>query len=159
MHGHSQQAGHKLPEEQPDSITVTVGSGSGNITVTPSNGCGTGTARTLAVTPTALATQPSAVSGATGPCIGASVIYSVTNVAGMTYNWTLPSGWIKTAGGTTNSITVTVGSTSGTISVTATNSCNTSSAQTLSVSPLARTSTTKYHYRKHICMPGNFAKL
>lgn len=76
---------------------------------------------------------PSAINGETNPCHGASKSYSVTNVDGVTYNWTLPEGWTKTAGGNSNAITVTVGSTSGTISVTATTSCGTSSARELSV--------------------------
>ena len=60
----------------------------------------------------------------------------LTNVAGMTYNWTLPANWVKTAGGTTNEITVTVGGVDddGDISVTATNDYGTSIARTLTVS-------------------------
>jgi trimeric autotransporter adhesin len=119
------------------SITVTVGSGSGNIQVTPANAC-YGTARTLAVAPITTPAQPSTITGTTTPCIGGTfVAYSVTNVAGVTYNWTFPSGWTQTGGTNTNSITVTVGNTSGNISVTATNSCGTSTARTLAVVPTA----------------------
>ncbi|HPS82786.1 MAG TPA: T9SS type A sorting domain-containing protein, partial [Bacteroidales bacterium] len=49
------------------------------------------------------------------------------------YTWTLPSGWIQTAGGTSNSITVTTGSTGGSVSVAPYNSCGIGSAQTLTV--------------------------
>jgi trimeric autotransporter adhesin len=121
-----------------NSITVTVGSGTGNITVTPSNGCGNGTARTLSTTVNTVPSQPSTVTGSTTPCQGSSQTYSVTNVSGVTYNWTLPSGWTQTAGGTTNSITVTVGSGSGDITVTPSNGCGNGTARTLSkiISPL-----------------------
>jgi hypothetical protein len=53
----------------------------------------------------------------------------------MTYNWTLPANWVKTAGGTTNEITVTVGGVDddGDISVTATDAYGTSIARTLTV--------------------------
>lgn len=120
-----------------NSVTVTVGSGSGNISVQPSNLCGNGTARTLAVAPIAIPSQPSAITGSTGPCIGGSVNYSVTNVAGVTYNWNFPSGWIQTAGGTTNSVTVTVTGTAGNISVMPSNSCGNGTAQTLAVTPVS----------------------
>ncbi|WP_372745507.1 GEVED domain-containing protein [Lutibacter sp.] len=117
-----------------NSITVTVGSGSGNITVTPSNGICTGTLRTLAVTPSTVPAQPSTITGNTSVCQGTTgVTYSVTNVSGVTYNWVLPSGWTKTAGGTTNSIIVTAGTTGGTITVTPSNACGSGTARTLAV--------------------------
>ena len=94
-----------------NSITVTVGAGIGNITVTPSNACGNGTAQTLAVTNTTVPAQPSTITGVISPCVGSSRGYSVTNVAGVTYTSVFPAGWTKTGGGTTNSITVTVGQT------------------------------------------------
>lgn len=77
---------------------------------------------------------PSKITGQFSVCPSATgFTYSVENVVGMTYNWTLPSGWIKTAGGNTNAITVTAGNTGGVISVTATNTCGTSQAATLNV--------------------------
>jgi len=77
---------------------------------------------------------PSKITGQFSVCPSATgLTYSVENVSGMTYNWTLPSGWTKTAGGNTNSITVTAGSSGGVISVTATNTCGTSQAATLNV--------------------------
>ncbi len=77
---------------------------------------------------------PSAIIGSSNVCASASnLTYSVTNVSGNTYNWTLPSGWSQSAGGTTNSITLTAGSAGGILSVTATNSCGTSSASTISI--------------------------
>jgi hypothetical protein len=116
-----------------NSITVTVGASSGNVTVTPSNACGNGTARNLAVTVNTVPNQPSTISGSTTPCQGSSQVYSVTNVAGVTYNWSFPAGWTQTAGGTTNSITVTVGASSGNVTVTPSNACGNGTARNLAV--------------------------
>ncbi len=113
-----------------NSVTVTVGSGSGNITVTPSNPC-VGPVRTLAVTPTSVPAQPSTITGSASPCVGTSQTYSVTNASGTNYAWTFPSGWTQTAGGTTNSVTVTTNGTSGTISVTPSNGCGIGTSRTL----------------------------
>jgi hypothetical protein len=113
-----------------NSITVTVGANSGNVSVTPSNPC-VGTARTLAVTATTSPAQPSTITGNASPCSSTSQIYSVTNVPGTTYFWTFPAGWSQTAGGTTNSITVTTSGTSGAITVSPSNSCGNGTAQTL----------------------------
>ncbi len=106
-----------------NSITVTVGSGSGNVQVTPSNSCGNGSPQTLAVTSSDVPAPPSSISGNTNVCEGGSETYFVNNVPGVSYNWTFPTGWVQTAGGTTNSITVTIGSGSGNIQVTPSNSC------------------------------------
>jgi hypothetical protein len=64
---------------------------------------------------------PSLISGNISPSLGSTQTYSVVNEPGLSYNWVLPSGWIQTGGGTSNSITVTVGSLTGTISVTPNN--------------------------------------
>ena len=77
--------------------------------------------------------QPSAVSGDAAPCIGSSQTYSVTNVPGTTYNWTFPAGWTQTGGGTTNSITVTVGSVAGNVQVTPSNFCGDGTPSSLAV--------------------------
>nr|WP_315182432.1 LamG-like jellyroll fold domain-containing protein [uncultured Flavobacterium sp.] len=120
-----------------NSITVTTNGTSGTVSVTPSNTCGNGTIRTLAVIPTTVPAQPSAITGVTAACTLSTQVYSVTNVPGTTYTWTLPLGWTKTAGGTTNSITVTAGLTGGTITVTPSNACGNGTAQTLAVSTIA----------------------
>jgi hypothetical protein len=77
--------------------------------------------------------QPSVITGNVSPCNGSSQVYSVTNVAGLTYTWTFPAGWSQTAGGTTNTITVTAGVTSGNITVTPSNSCGSGSPRSLAV--------------------------
>jgi len=116
-----------------NSITATVGSTSGNISVTPSNSCGNGTPSTLAVMVNALPTQPSTIAGNANPCQANSQVYSVTNVTGISYTWTVPSTWTITAGQGTNSITATVGSASGNITVTPSNSCGNGTPRTLAV--------------------------
>ena len=114
---------------------------SGDITRTGGTGVINGLGSTITLTNTltstllTVPTQPSAISGNTAPCFGTSQTYSVTNVAGTTYNWVFPSGWSQTAGGTTNSVTVTTNGTSGTITVTPSNTCGSGTAQTLAVIP------------------------
>lgn len=74
---------------------------------------------------------PGAISGNTTVCTGSNPSYSVTNDPTATsYSWSLPGSWTGTS--TTNIISPIPG-TSGIFSVTATNTCGTSSAQTLSV--------------------------
>ncbi|MCX6303702.1 MAG: T9SS type A sorting domain-containing protein [Bacteroidetes bacterium] len=78
---------------------------------------------------------PGAINGSTAPCIGSSQTYSVPNVPGVTYTWQFPAGWAITAGGITNSVTVTVGSTAGVVLVTPTNGWGSGPAQYMIVFP------------------------
>jgi hypothetical protein len=83
---------------------------------------------------------PSAITGNTTSAsitAGGTQTYSVTKIAGLTYNWTLPTGWAITTGALTNSITVSPSCQTGTISVTASNSCGTSAAVTLTITSVA----------------------
>lgn len=75
------------------------------------------------------AAQPSAISGVPNPCEFDLETYSVTNVVGVSYAWTLPATWTGTS--TTNTINATVGASNGTIQVTANNVCGASTASTL----------------------------
>ncbi|MCK9613695.1 MAG: gliding motility-associated C-terminal domain-containing protein, partial [Bacteroidales bacterium] len=77
--------------------------------------------------------QPSTITGNTPVCQGSSQTYSVTNVAGVTYTWTFPTGWVQTDGGNTNSVTVTVGSGSGNVQVTPSNVCGDGTTRTKAV--------------------------
>ncbi|MFZ4707361.1 MAG: VPS10 domain-containing protein, partial [Bacteroidales bacterium] len=79
--------------------------------------------------------QPTAITGSAAPCIGSSQTYSVTNVYGVTYSWMFPAGWVVTAGGTTHSVTVTVGATPGIVLVTPTNMFGSGSPQFVMVTP------------------------
>ncbi len=91
--------------------------------------------------PTLAPGQPSAISGATALCNGATQTYSVTNDPNATsYVWTLPSGWSGTS--STNSITVTVANPGGTISVIARNSSGDSLPSSLVVAVGVSTSIT-----------------
>jgi hypothetical protein len=121
-----------------NSITVTAGTLAGNIDVLPSNVCGNGTAQSLAVTTQTVPAQPSAITGNNNPCQGITgLTYNVTNVAGVTYTWTVPADWAITAGQGTNSITVTAGTVAGNIDVTPSNVCGNGTAQSLSVTTQA----------------------
>ncbi|MBN1118435.1 MAG: gliding motility-associated C-terminal domain-containing protein, partial [Bacteroidales bacterium] len=121
------------------SITVDAGSASGTVEVTPSNGCGTGTASTLTVTTQAGApTSAGVIAGEAGPCENTTgLTYSVTDVAGITYIWTVPADWSITAGQGTSSITIDAGTNSGTIEVTPSNGCGTGTLSTLTVTTQA----------------------
>jgi hypothetical protein len=90
-------------------ITAAAAGGSGTIDVVANNACGSGPSRTLTVTVNPLPTAPVITSTYTFACPGqAGLTYSVPNVAGYTYAWSVPAavGTI-TAGGTTTLCTIT----------------------------------------------------
>ena len=121
-----------------NSINVTIGTNSGNITVTPSNVCGNGTVRSLAVTTTTVPAQPSVITGPVSPCQGSTLqTYSVTNVAGVTYTWTVPGDWSITSGQGTNNINVTVGTNNGNVIAIPSNSCGNGTSRSLAVTATA----------------------
>jgi len=80
---------------------------------------------------------PGAISGTTSVSAGTTgLTYGVAAVSGATsYNWSVPTGWLITAGAGTSGITVTSGNIGqdGNISVTAANVCATSTASVLAV--------------------------
>ena len=111
------------------SITVTVGVTGGNVTVTANNSCGNSTyTSTFPITVLPLPGTTGSITGPVAVCQNtAGLVYSTTTVANATgYAWTVPSGWLITAGQNTTSITATAGSTGGNITVTANNSCGNS---------------------------------
>jgi alpha-tubulin suppressor-like RCC1 family protein len=118
-----------------NSITVdySPSATSGTWTVTPSNTCGAGATQTSVITMGSVPAQPSTITGNVTPYEGSSLSYSVTNVAGTTYTWSFPAGWTQTGGGTTDSVTVTIGAGSGTIQATPSNGCGSGTARTLTV--------------------------
>nr|MBA3899586.1 hypothetical protein [Bacteroidota bacterium] len=76
--------------------------------------------------------QPTAITGLTTVCDGATETYEVAAVTGATsYTWTLPTDWTGTS--TTNTIAATALITGGNVMVTANNACGSSTAQTLAV--------------------------
>ncbi|WP_193702249.1 hypothetical protein [Flavobacterium haoranii] len=77
---------------------------------------------------------PSAITGPSNLCGLTTATYSVTNVPGTTYIWSLPEGMVVSGANNTSSINVTIsGSVSGTISVQAQNSCGLSTPRYLAV--------------------------
>ena len=91
--------------------------------------------------------QPSAINGNDNPCQGETESYSVTNVSGVTYTWTVPTDWTMTSGQNTSSINVTAGTSSGTISVTPSNDCGSGPANSIAVTtqPIPATPTAGTH--------------
>lgn len=77
--------------------------------------------------------QPGAITGNSVVCENESESYSVPNSDGITYTWVFPAGWVQTSGGTSNSITATVGPGAGNIQVTPSNVCGNGAPQTLSI--------------------------
>jgi hypothetical protein len=137
--------GWSFKNNTPTSISVTAKAGTtgGNISVTANNACGASPARTLAVTVVTIPATPGTISGSASPCAGSKVTYSITAIAGASsYTWSVPRGWTINSGQGTISIQVTAGKTGqkGNLTITASNTCGTSSAGTLAVSPAGCTS-------------------
>ncbi len=113
--------------------TVTYNTpGTYDVSLMVSNGPTQTTANQVAyITVAAPTVPPSAISGLSTICADSTATYSVTNVPGVFYSWTLPVGWFGTS--SSNSIFVTAGSAGGTISVTASNICGISAPSTIAV--------------------------
>ncbi|MDP4807276.1 MAG: hypothetical protein NWR49_09200, partial [Crocinitomicaceae bacterium] len=139
------------------SITASFsGSVSGSVQVRAIGTCGTSAWRYLSVastpTPSAI-TGPAVVCGAATYTITGTIVsqvsqttlnYSVTNIPGTTYTWSVPSGMDISSGQGTNAIVVTLDQNSfnsGAITVLATNNGCTSAIRTLSVSKATATIT------------------
>lgn len=116
-----------------NSITVAIGANPGTLTVSPSNACGTGPVKSMPITVIPLPASSGAITGSTLFCEGTSQTYSVVNVPGYTYNWTVPAGWTITIGQGTNAITVTTGVNSGNVKVTPENLCGFGPVSTLAI--------------------------
>ncbi len=109
--------------------------GTYTVSVTAENSCGISTVRTLQVEVTgAVPNQPNAITGTSTPCAGQQN-YSVTNVAGVTYNWTLSGGGSISSGQGSNAVTINWTTVGGpyTLSVVANNTCGNSTAQSIQV--------------------------
>lgn len=109
----------------------------GGIGVAPRNGCGGGTSYRFSI----FAVQAFPASAITGPSsvtIGqANVQYSLPFIAGLTYNWFVPSGASVTAGQGTNVATIKFGSFGGNVGVEVVNACGTAPRINKSVSMVA----------------------
>jgi uncharacterized repeat protein (TIGR02543 family) len=119
------------------SIQVVVAStfSSGTLSVKANNCGGSSSNRTKALTGQSAPTAPGTITGPSSVTQNtANNTFSVSNVAGMTYNWTVPAGCTITLGQGTSTIKVTWGTVAGTVSVTRNNGCGNSVASTKSVS-------------------------
>lgn len=63
------------------------------------------------------------ISGARTACVGSAATYSIPELTGASYQWTVPPGWKITSDSNTNIITVIPGTQSGTITAREQNSC------------------------------------
>lgn len=126
--------GFTSTEQNPVISNISAEAGGSYFVSATLNGC-TSQQQSTVVTVNDVPGQPSPISGASAPCEGSSGnVYSVTNVSGVTYTWSVPSGWSITAGQNTYSITVTAGNSSGNISVIPSNICGNGASGELSVS-------------------------
>lgn len=123
-------------------VSFTVGFSNSSLTVSSQNACGTSGIRSINLVRVIPAT-PSPISGPTNICEniapgGSVATYTITNVPGVNFNWTVPAGAIGLTGQNTNSISFTypAGFTSGTVSVVAANGCAASATRTLNVNRL-----------------------
>ncbi len=77
-----------------NSIDVTTTSSNGEITVIAKNNCGRSASKKLEVTVApGIYTDNLAITGNTSVCIGKSSTYSVSQISGAAYNWSIPNGW------------------------------------------------------------------
>lgn len=116
------------------SLQFNAGYTGGVVSVNASNACGTSSNRNRTLSVNNPAT-PSTISGQNSGLCNSTQLHSVTNVAGMTYNWTPPAGATIVAGQGTNAVSVNYGNgfTGGNLAVTAGNTCSTSAARTRSM--------------------------
>lgn len=113
-------------------LNVPSGFSGGTLSVVAVNNCGSSTAQTKTLN--TLPAKPSAISGPTTvSALQSGLVYSVTNVPGISYLWSLPGTGVITSGQGTSSIIATWGNNSGTINVKAVNSCGQSGGSTLAV--------------------------
>ena len=115
---------------------------SGTLSVVSNNSCGTSTSRTLTITRNTPATPGTITGLSAGVCGSSGVPYSVTNVTGITYNWTFNTANASIATGQgLNSVTANFipAYTTGLIQVTAANACGVSAQRTLTINAISST--------------------
>ncbi len=116
-----------------NAINLTNDGTSGDLSVYAENICGTGSPTSISIGINNIgADQPSVISGPNPVCENSTVSYSVVNVSGVTYYWSLPSGW--SGNGNMSTINVTTNSNGGTITLVPFNACGMGIARTLNVS-------------------------
>ncbi len=117
------------------SVSYTAAAISGNLSVYGSNTTGNGTPSSRAITVNSVPDAASSITGSSTPCQTSTQTYSVTNVSGVTFTWTVPAGSTIASGQGTNSISIAIGGTNGDISVIPSNTCGngTNSTTTITV--------------------------
>lgn len=116
------------------SLQYNAGYAGGTLSVQAVNGCGISALRSKVLSLNIPAT-PGTISGNASGLCNSQQVYSVTNSAGKSYNWTPPAGGTITSGQGTNTVTIQFGAgfTSGNVSVTAQNACGVSTPRTKAV--------------------------
>lgn len=117
-------AGCSIVENNSNSITISVPANftSGILSVEAVNACGNSVPRTLLLS--SLPAIPSVISGPDNVCpFNTNLVFSVSQVDGLSYIWTLPTGSFISMGQGTNEIMADWGSSSGSVLVKAQNSC------------------------------------
>lgn len=115
-------------------VSFSANFGSGVIDVKATNCMGSSNKKLLTVTGVGIPAQPSVIGGLAVVCKNKkNVTYSVTNVVGVTYNWTSPATSTIVAGQGTSSVKVNYGTQSGLVTVTASNQCGVAPIRTLNV--------------------------
>ncbi|MBK7683033.1 MAG: T9SS type A sorting domain-containing protein [Bacteroidetes bacterium] len=107
----------------------------GVLCVTASNVCGSTSPSCLVINSAPAPSTPSAITGSGYGVCGLTRSYSVTNVANVSYTWSVPAGATILSGQGTNAVSIqfTTSFVSGAISVVASNACGTSNARTKTV--------------------------
>lgn len=101
--------------------------------LTVTNGICSITSAQFIVTENTPPSSPGLITGNIQLCAGSNATYSVSNIAGLNYQWLLPAGWAVVSGDSTMAITLTAGAVSGAIYAAAGNQCGWSSADSLQI--------------------------
>ncbi len=114
-------------------VLFPLGYVSGIVRVQAQNGCGLSSFRALTVN--ALPATPGIISGAAVNACGGTYTYLVSAVASaISYNWTLPAGWIlQTNNGTSITVSIPANFVSGNLTISASNTCGTGGTRAFAV--------------------------
>ncbi|HTO38810.1 MAG TPA: gliding motility-associated C-terminal domain-containing protein [Brumimicrobium sp.] len=115
-----------------NSISLNNITSGGTLSVIVTSDCGDSPASTIEITIIPIPVQPSAISGELTVCSGDNETYSVTNVAGATYDWTFTGGGTIVGNGT-SSISLNDITSGGTLSVIVTSDCGNSPASSIEI--------------------------
>ncbi len=120
-----------------NSINVSIGAGFSvaDIKVSATNSCGIASALKTKTISSGVPSRPASITGATnGVCSLTNAVYSCPSQAGVTFNWSIPSGSTFNSGLGTNAVSVNFGTfTTGTVCVNASNACGASADRCITV--------------------------